>query len=76
MKPALKIKTLILDRASASAVVRSFANDVATVSINGAEQNVASDFPVAAGDIVTLRGGRIVSKRTGGDGGAQKVYRV
>lgn len=76
MNPALRIRALILGRDSAQGVVISASDGNAVVATAGGTQRVAADIAVTKDDLVTVRGGRIVSKRTGGAGGAVKVYQV
>lgn len=76
MKPILQLKAILLDSDSAQGVVTGVGSGTALVMTAKGEQRVAADIAVAKGDQVTVRSGRIVSKRTGGDGGAVKVYQV
>lgn len=76
MKPALELIARILPRESAQAVVLEASNGTALVSTSSGTRRVEMDVQVAKGDLVTVRAGRIVSKRTGGEGGAVKVYHV
>jgi hypothetical protein len=76
MNPALELKTLLLGRGSVQGVVLEASNGTALVSTQSGTQRVAADVPVTKDDLVTVRSGRIVSKRTGGVGGSVKVYHV
>lgn len=76
MKPILQLKAILLGADTEQGVVTDAGSGTALVTTARGSQRVAADVPVAKGDQVTVRGGRIVSKRTGGAGGAVKVYQV
>lgn len=76
MRSAIELRTLIVGRGTAQGVVLETKNGTALVSTASGTQNAQADIAVAPGDLVTVRGGRIVSKRTSGVGGAVKVYQV
>lgn len=76
MNPALRIRTEILGPGSRQGAVLQVRAGSALISTAGGSKWVAMDIAVAVGDIVTVRGDRIISKRTGGTGGAVKVYYV
>lgn len=76
MNPALKIRTEILGPAGTQGTVLETRGTSARLSTSGGSKWVNADVAVRPGDLVTIRGERIVSKRTGGIGGAIKVYQV
>lgn len=76
MSAALELRTILLGRGSAQATVLEVRDGTALVSTAAGSKRVAMDIAVAVGDQVTVREGRIVSKRTGGAGGSLKVYHV
>lgn len=76
MKPIIQLKSILLGSDSAQGVVTGVGAGTALVMTAQGSQRVAADIAVAKGDQVTVRSGRIVSKRTGGAGGAVKVYQV
>jgi hypothetical protein len=76
MSPLLQLKTILLDGTTDQGVVLETAAGTALVAMARGTQRVAADVQVAKDDLVTVRAGRIISKRTGGDGGAVRVYHV
>jgi hypothetical protein len=70
------LKAILLGSDSEQGVVTEAGSGTALVATARGSQRVAADLPVEVGDQVTVRSGRIVSKRTGGAGGAVKVYQV
>lgn len=76
MNPLLEIKTIILGRSSVQGVVLEVGEGTALVALPSGAQRVPVDIPVTQNDLVTVRSGRVISKRTGGAGGAIKVYQV
>ncbi len=76
MKPILQLKAILLGADSEQGVVTEAGGGTALVTTARGSQRVAADIAVEQGDQVTVRGGRVVSKRTGGTGGAVKVYQV
>lgn len=76
MRPDLQLRALILDGETDQAVVLDASDNSALVAIRRGQRRVTTDFAVRKGDLVTVRAGRVISKRTGGDGGAVKTYYV
>lgn len=76
MKPILQLKSILLESDSSQGVVTEVGIGTALVMTAKGSQRVAADIAVEKGDQVTVRAGRVVSKRTGGAGGAVKVYQV
>lgn len=76
MRTSLQLKAILLGADNEQGVVTETGSGTALVTTARGSQRVAADVPVEKGDQVTVRGGRIVSKRTGGAGGAVKVYQV
>lgn len=76
MNPRLELRAILLGRATAQGVVTEVGLGTALVVLPSGTQRVQADVSLVKGDIVTVRAGRVVSKRTGGAGGAIKVYQV
>lgn len=77
MNPVLALRAILLDSPTSQGVVlKLHGSALATVSTPRGPRRVPVDLPVALHDVVTLRAGRVVAKRTGGAGGAIKVYYV
>jgi hypothetical protein len=76
MIPALQLRSIILPRESIQGAVLEIRNGTALVSTSRGTRRMPMDVAAVPGDLVTVSGDRIVSKRTGGVGGAIKVYFV